>query len=169
MSAVLCGSVLHQNFPSVDKFFLRFGGPDLDPAISIWWGVRSPTGIPQIHIHSRCDRENTPRDLAMNESLCPHHCVAPAMASAGNGPEVEEDDRGGSQLRRAGSTYLKFIERFASFCQRSDAISSSDDSDSAAPLGRGTGRPPSGRSWVSGRLGRSKKNPDQVKAQLSYH
>eukprot|EP00752_Nemacystus_decipiens_P014841 g13213.t1 len=44
---------------------------------------------------------------------------------------------------------------------RSDAMSSSDDSDSAAaPLGRGLGRT-GGRSWMSGRLGRSKKGPDQ--------
>lgn len=90
----------------------------------------------------------------------------PAMANASNGPEGAADGKGGSQLRPTGSTYLKFVERFASFCQRSDAISSSDDSDS--PLGRGLGRT-SGRSWMSGRLGRSKKSPDQVRGQLLQH
>lgn len=44
-------------------------------------------------------------------------------------------------------------------------MSSSDDSESAAPLGRGLGRT-GGRSWMSRRLGRSKKGPDQVRAQL---
>lgn len=85
------------------------------------------------------------------------------MANASNGPEEAGGGKGSSQHQRAGSTYLKFLERFASFCQRSDAFSSSDDSsDSAAQLGRGLGRT-SGRSWMSGRLGRSKKSPDQVR------
>lgn len=88
-----------------------------------------------------------------------------AMADAGNGADGAEDGKGNSKPRRAGSTYLKFIERFASFCQRSDAMSSSDDSDSAAPLDGGFGRT-GGRSWMHGRLGRSKKGPDQVRGKL---
>ena len=87
------------------------------------------------------------------------------MANTSNGAGGAGDGKGSSQLRRGGSTYLKFIERFASFCQRSDAMSS-DDSDSAAPLGRGLGRAGGGRSWISGRLGRSKKGPDQVGGTL---
>lgn len=93
-------------------------------------------------------------------------CTLPvAMASDGNGTAGMDGGKGGSQLRRGGSTYLKFIERFAAFCQRSDAMSSSDDSDSAAPRRRRLGRT-GGRSWMSGRLGRSKKGPDQVRGEL---
>jgi len=86
---------------------------------------------------------------------------AAVMADAGDSPEGIGDGKGGSQSRPSGSLYLRFIERFASLCH-SAGSSSDDSSDSAAPARHGLARRSAG-SWISGRLGRSKKGSDQVK------
>lgn len=87
---------------------------------------------------------------------------AAAMADSGNPSEGSGDGKGKPQSRASGSQslYLRFIERFASLCH--SAGSSSDESDSAAPARQRLARSSTG-SWISGRLGRSKKGSDQVK------
>lgn len=86
----------------------------------------------------------------------------------------EEDSQHPQQQAIESSAYLTFIERVSALCtlKRKDALdtssssSSTDSSDSgttATASGKMARSSGGGRSWMSGRLGRSKKGSDQVR------
>lgn len=98
------------------------------------------------------------------------------MAETFSAAEDAEEGREDSPLPRTESPYLTFVERVSALCtlKRKDVVDSSDDSsDSAASAGTAAAygksgmAPNSGRSWMSERLGLSKKSSDQVRGGSS--
>lgn len=105
---------------------------------------------------------------------CPNS-MEHAAGEAGNGssPEEAKGEAREGQLHRASSRYLTLIDRVASLCtlQRTDAVGSSDEEeDSAAASATAAHERRDGgmarrslRSWIAGRLERSRKRSDEVR------
>ena len=112
-------------------------------------------------------------------AMIPEAVVADTFSAAEDTVEEssDEDSQQPQQQATERSAYLTFIERVSALCtlKRKDALdtssNSSNSTDSSDSTGTATatavtaagGKMARGRSWMSGRLGRSKKGSDQVR------
>lgn len=90
-------------------------------------------------------------------------------ADSGNSPEDSGEVRSEAQQQWESSCYSSLIDSLSALCtlKRKDAIGSSDSEDDHETQGQkramARGR---GRKWMSGRLGRLKKIPKQVRVAV---